>query len=611
MSTPVTCPQGHRWEFGPAAVACPVCGADPADEPTEVPGHLTVPPDATPGAMPLERALSPTRVGPPPARGAAAATAVPGYQILGVLGRGGMGVVYKARQTGLDRVVALKMIPGDGPAEVSSLVRFRAEAQAVARLRHPNIVQIYEVGELPSADGLPGRPYFSMEYLEGGSLARRLARELPTPRQAAELLETLARAIHHAHERGVVHRDLKPGNVLLDRDGTPKVSDFGLARRLAGDGSSGGVSAQTQSGDVLGTPGYMAPEQAAGNSKDVGPAADVYALGAILYECLAGRPPFEGRTAVETLHRLLQEDPEPPARLRPGLPRDLETVCLKCLEKDPAKRYASARALADDLRSFLAGEPIQARPAGATARLTRWARRRPTVAVLFAVGAVALAAALAGAWWHSPLAAAGLAVLGLLAGAGWYGARLHAALREVRRQQALAERGMEHLHLLLETTRRLIGVAHLDELLRLLGETTARLTNAERATIYLVDRARGELWSKVAVGDAVGEIRVPLGKGIAGTVAATGETINLDNPYADPRFNPEVDRRTGYTTRSLLTLAMTAAGGEVLGVFQVLNKRTGAFGTDDIAVLHALAASAARAVEHARTLPTEPPTEVG
>jgi serine/threonine-protein kinase len=522
-----------------------------------------------------------------------------------------MGIVYKARQKGLDRVVALKMIRGEEPADASALTRFRAEAQAVARLRHPNIVQIYEVGELPSPDGLPGRPYFSMEYAEGGSLARRLARELPTPRQAAELVETLARAVHHAHQRGVVHRDLKPGNVLLDRDGTPKVTDFGLARRLVSESESVGPSAQTRSGDVLGTPGYMAPEQAQGLSKDVGPAADVWALGALLYECLAGRPPFEGRTAVETLQRLLQEDPEPPARLRPGLPDDLQTVCLKCLEKEPARRYASAEALADDLRAFLAGEPIQARPMGAAARLTRWARRRPTVAVLAAVGVAALLGVAVGAWWYSPLAAGGLAVLGLLAGAGWYGARLHAALREVRRQQALAERGMEHLHLLLETTRRLIGVTHLDELLRLLGETTARLTNAERATIYLVDRARGELWSKVAVGDEVGEIRVPLGKGIAGTVAATGETINLDNPYADPRFNPEVDRRTGYTTRSLLTLAMTAAGGEVLGVFQVLNKRSGAFGTDDMAVLHALAASAAVAVEHARTLPADPPTEVG
>jgi serine/threonine-protein kinase len=611
MSTLVTCPQGHRWEIGPAAAACPVCGADPADVPTELAGRLSVPTGATPPAMPLEGLPGPTLIAPTPLRSwSSAPPTAPGYQILEVLGRGGMGVVYKARQLGLDRVVALKMIPGDGPAEISTLVRFRAEAQAVARLRHPNIVQIYDVGELPSADGLPGRPYFSMEFLEGGSLARRLARELPTPRQAAELIETLARAVHHAHGQGIVHRDLKPGNVLLDKDGTPKVSDFGLARRLAGDGESARLSAQTRSGDVLGTPGYMAPEQAAGRSKEVGPAADVYALGAILYECLAGRPPFEGRTEVETLHRLLQEDPEPPARLRPGLPRDLQTVCLKCLEKEPARRYPTAETLADDLRAFLGGEPIQARPAGATARLTRWARRRPTVAVLVAVGAAALLGVGVGAWWYSPLAAGGLAVLGLLAGAGWYGARLHVALREVRHQQSLAERGMEHLHLLLETTRRLIGVTRLDDLLRLLGETTARLTNAERATIYLVDRARGELWSKVAVGDEVGEIRVPLGKGIAGTVAATGETINLDNPYADARFNPEVDRRTGYTTRSLLTLAMTAAGGEVLGVFQVLNKRSGAFGTDDVAVLHALASSAARAVEHARALPTEPPTEV-
>jgi serine/threonine-protein kinase len=611
MATLVTCPQGHRWEISSGVAACPVCGADPAHAPTRPAEHLTAPSnEPTPRALPAEGIPSSTLLGgwssaAPPSSPPVA----PGYEILALLGRGGMGIVYKARQVGLNRLVALKMISGDGALEVSALARFRAEAQAVARLGHPNIVQIYEVSELPSPDGLPGRPFFSMEYAEGGSLARRLARELPTPRQAAELVEILARAMHYAHQRGIVHRDLKPGNVLLDRDGTPKVSDFGLARHLAGETGAGPVSAHTRSGDVLGTPGYMAPEQAEGRSKDVGPAADVYALGAILYECLTGRPPFEGRTAVETLQRLLQEDPEPPARLRLGLPRDLQTICLKCLEKEPIRRYLSAEALADDLRAFLLGEPIQARPTGLAGQVTRWARRRPTLAVLVAVGAVAVLGVLAGAWWHSPLAAGGLAVLGLLAGAGWYGARLHAALREVQRQQALAERGMEHLYLLLETTRRLIGVTQLDELLRLLGETTARLTNAERATIYLLDRSRGELWSKVAVGDEVGEIRVPVGKGIAGLVAATGETINLEDPYADPRFNPEVDRRTGYTTRSLLTLPMTSAGGAVLGVFQVLNKRSGAFGTDDVAVLHALASSAALAVEHAQGGSTEPPTE--
>jgi serine/threonine-protein kinase len=626
MSTLVTCPQGHQWVSATGAAGpCPVCGAGGTvagprteriedqtscmsgqppsaperSEPTELLDDRTAriagaPTDPSPSA-------SVTNTGPaagatlrPPRPGnawLAALPPTPGYEILEWLGRGGMGVVYKARQLGLNRTVALKMLPGEGPTEAAVLGRFRTEAEAVARLRHPNIVQIYEVGEHD------GRPYFSMEYVAGGSLALRLAHGLPTPREAAALVEALARAVHHAHERGIVHRDLKPANVLLEPDGAPKITDFGLARRF-----SEGVdpSGHTRTGDVLGTPNYMAPEQAAGRTREAGPPADIYALGAILYECLTGRAPFAGATPAEAMHRVLHEDPVPPAQAQPRVPRDLQTICLKCLEKDPAHRYASAAALADDLSAYLAGESIRARPAGPRRRLQRWARRRPTAAVLFAVAAVALAGVIAGAWWHSPLTAGGLAVLGLLAGAGWYNARLRAALHEVRRQQALAERGAERLHLLLETTRRLLAVAHPDELLRLLGETTTRLTNAERATIYLVDRARGELWSKVAVGDEVGEIRVPLGTGIAGTVAATGETINLDDPYSDPRFNSEIDRRTGYTTRSLLTLPMTGADGKVLGVFQVLNKRTGAFGLEDVEMLRSLAASAALAVENAR-----------
>jgi serine/threonine-protein kinase len=514
-----------------------------------------------------------------------------------------MGAVYQARQLGLNRVVALKMIPVDRPAEASALGRFRTEAEAVARLRHPHIVQIYEVGEID------GRPFFSMEYVAGGNLARRLARGLPTPPEAAALVETLARAVHHAHERGIVHRDLKPGNILLEPDGAPKVTDFGVARRLAGDPDLTHPTGHTHTGEILGTPSYMAPEQAAGRTREAGPAADVYALGAILYECLTGRPPFTGHTPVEALHHVLHDEPVPPARLQPRVPRDLQTICLRCLEKEPARRYPTAAALADDLSAFLAGESIQARPAGPRERLRRWARRRPTAAVLLVVAAVAAAGVVVGAWWHSPLTAGGLAVLGLLAGAGWYSARLRAALGEVRRQQALAERGAERLHLLLDTTQRLLAVAHPDELLRLLGETTTRLTNAERATIYLLDRERGELWSKVATGEGVGEIRVPLGTGIAGTVAATGEVINLDNPYADPRFNAEIDRRTGYTTRSLLTLPMTGADGQVVGVFQVLNKRSGAFGPEDVEILQSLAVSAALAVEHAGRGASEARTE--
>jgi eukaryotic-like serine/threonine-protein kinase len=631
MSTLIRCPHGHQYEVPQAEAPgpCPVCGAAAgsptvaaagsppspvgqteaaaAAAPTEAlqgkatgtadGGNLRPPEDATVVAGGPQsvstRPKQPSALASPP---------TPGYEILGLLGQGGMGVVYKARQVGLGRVVALKMLPGGTAADASALGRFRAEVEAVARLRHPNVVQIYEVGEAG------GRPYFSMELVEGGSLAQRLARGLPTPRESAGLLEALARAVHYAHERGVVHRDLKPGNILLDSDGAPRITDFGLARHLHAD--TGDPHGHTRTGDILGTPGYMAPEQAAGRTREAGPPADIYALGAILYECLTGRAPFAGASAWQTVHNVLREEPAPPSRARPGVPRDLETVCLKCLEKDPARRYASAEDLAEDLRAFLAGESIRARPAGPGERLRRWARRRPTAAVLVAVGAVAVLGVLVGAWSHSPLAAGGVAVLCLLAGAGWYSARLHAALKEVRRQQELAERGVERLNLLLETTRRLIGVTDPGELLRVLGETTALLTNAERATIFLLDAERGELWSKVAVGDEVGEIRVPLGKGIAGVAAATGETINLKDPYADPRFNPEIDRRTGYTTRSLLTVPLAGADGKVVGVFQVLNKRAGAFGPDDVEMLHALAASAARAVGHAGHADPEARTEL-
>jgi putative methionine-R-sulfoxide reductase with GAF domain len=282
------------------------------------------------------------------------------------------------------------------------------------------------------------------------------------------------------------------------------------------------------------------------------------------------------------------------------VPRDLETICLTCLQKEPERRYGSAEALADDLRAFLAGEPIQARPAGPWLRLRRWLRRRPTTAVLMGVGTVAVLGGLVGALWYDTLAVGSVAVLGLLLGAGWYSARLRAAVRQIERQQVEAERNVERLHLLLETTRRLMTGPPLDELLRLLGETTTRLANAERATIYLVDAERRQLWSKVAMGDGVGEIRVPLGTGIAGTVALSGETVNLADPYRDERFNPEIDRRTGFVTRNLLTLPMKARDGRVLGVFQVLNKRTGEFAAEDVELLSSLASSAALAVESAQ-----------
>jgi serine/threonine-protein kinase len=321
------------------------------------------------------------------------ATAVPdtvaGYEILGVLGRGGMGVVYRARQPGLKRLVALKMIRAGGHADAHDLARFRTEAEMVARLQHPNIVQIYEVGDDQ------GQPYFSLEFVDGTSLKEKIGGTPQPPREAAALARTLAEAMDYAHQNGIIHRDLKPANVLLTRDGVPKVGDFGLARRLEED------SGQTSPGAAVGTPSYMAPEQAEGRSREAGPLADVYSLGAILYELLTGRAPFRGASVLETLQQVRTREPVAPTQFQPGVPRDLETICLKCLAKDPAKRYASAAALAEDLRRLLAGEPILARPVSQLERTWRWCRRNPGVAgpsaaaALFVVGWAVTSSALA------------------------------------------------------------------------------------------------------------------------------------------------------------------------------------------------------------------------
>jgi len=555
--------------------------------------------DAGPGPS-VDSAPAPTLVAglANPSGGPARSPEIDGYDVLGELGRGGMGVVYKARHRRLKRLVALKMILAGDHAGGEHRARFAAEAEAVARLSHPNIVQIYAVGEQD------GRPYFALELVDGGSLARRLKGGAFLPREAAQLAESLARGIAAAHRRGIVHRDLKPANVLLTAEGIPKITDFGLAKSLAGSGSGPGpgsagcVGDPTRSGAILGTPNYMAPEQADG--RDVGPSADLYGLGSILYELLTGRPPFRSGSTLETLDLLRTREPEPPGRLRPRLPRDLDTICLKCLEKEPARRYASADDLADDLRAFLGGEPIRARPASRRDRAWRYARGRPAEAALAGAGGMATLGLAVGAWWTSgPLTAAATAVLGLAVGASHHGLRLKRALDEAARQRGWAERHNERLHLLLEMTRRLMAAPHLDDVLRLLGETATRLANAERATIFLVDRDRGELWSTVAMGDGVGEIRVPIGVGIAGTVAATGRTINIPDAYADPRFSPETDRRTGYTTRSLLAFPLADRSGRVLGVLQLLNKRAGPFLDDDEEILSALAASAALAVERA------------
>jgi WD40 repeat protein/tRNA A-37 threonylcarbamoyl transferase component Bud32 len=418
-----TCPQGHQWQPAGAESTCPVCGQAPAptyartltlEGPAAPPAATELNGPGTTAARPPDGGATLIVPGPP-AGPLPEGPRVPGYEVEGELGRGGMGVVYKARQVGLHRTVALKMILSGGLAGATDRARFHAEAEAVARLHHANIVQIYEVGEAE------GCPFFSLEYVDGGSLDRKLRGAPQPPRTAAYLVRTLAHAVHYAHQHGIVHRDLKPVNILLASAaeggaadsvhaegplaarayGVPKIADFGLAKDLTEN------LMQTQSGSILGTPSYMAPEQAEGHVHAIGAWTDVYALGAILYEMLTGKPPFRGASTLETLAQVVQQEPVKPTHLQPKVDRDLETVCLKCLQKEPKKRYATAQELADDLDRFLDGQPIQARPAGRVERAWKWARRRPAAAALAAVSALAaLALAVGGAVHNARLARA-------------------------------------------------------------------------------------------------------------------------------------------------------------------------------------------------------------
>jgi tetratricopeptide (TPR) repeat protein len=360
----------------------------------------------------------------PPAElnpGALEALRSEGYEVLGELGRGGMGVVYLARKVALNRLCALKMVLTGAHAGSGALVRFRTEAETIARLGHPDIVQIYHIGE---ADGLP---YLELEYLAGGGLDQALDGSPRPAGKAARLVEIMARAIAEAHRRGIVHRDLKPANILLDAGGHPKVADFGLAKIV---GSDDGL---TKSRVVIGSPFYMAPEQAEGDNRQVGATADVYALGAILYELLTGRPPFRAATALETLAQVKDNDPVSPSRFQPGLPGDIETICLKCLEKSPSRRYATALDLAEDLRRFLDREPILAHRARSWERAWKWARRRPALAAALSFSAAA--------------------VVLLLVGALYYNTRLSAA---VRKAQAAEQAAVEQANLTLKTLNQLV-----------------------------------------------------------------------------------------------------------------------------------------------------------
>jgi serine/threonine protein kinase len=356
--------------------ASPPDPVPPDASPPEPPGTLPYPLRQADPGPPEGQTLPCPPAGPSPP--ASEAPRVPGYEILGELGRGGMGVVYKARQEGLGRVVALKMVLSGAHAGKADLERFRAEARAIAALAHPNIVQLHEIGEAPGEGGR--LPYFSLEFCAGGSLADRIQGTPLPPRQAAALLETVAQAVQKAHEVGIVHRDLKPANILFADAthageggpfGEPKITDFGLAKMVDTPGGTPGSGPVTRTGMVMGTPSYMAPEQAEGRTHEIGPACDIYGLGAILYECLTGRPPFVAANALDTLTQVIQQEPLPPRILNKHLDADLENIVLKCLEKEPSRRYASAGELAEDLARYRCGETVSARSVNLLEHLQR------------------------------------------------------------------------------------------------------------------------------------------------------------------------------------------------------------------------------------------------
>lgn len=400
MPSVLTCPRGHRWESAAASggeECCPQCGR--FAEEVESAQFSDTEPSLPPPPVPLPNrwaSLMAKFAAEDETSGDEVLPRIPGYEVLERIGRGGMGVVYRAREPRLQRTVAIKLVQSNA-GDSAAPRRLQREAESIARLQHPHIVQVFAVGECE------GRPYLVLELLEGGTLARRLNGSPLPHREAAELVAILADAMQYAHERGVLHRDLKPSNVLLTARGEPKIADFGLAKQLEQDRPD--ALDRTGSQAVLGTPGYMAPEQT-GIGGTIGPPTDVYALGAILYELLVGRPPFRAATPVDTIWQVRHEDPVPPRRLQPRVPADLETICGKCLHKNPSQRYATAVELADDLRRFLAGRPIHARATAWWEHGWKWARRHPAVASLAATATIASVALLllgVGAAFHSRL----------------------------------------------------------------------------------------------------------------------------------------------------------------------------------------------------------------
>lgn len=386
---------------------------------------------------------------------------VQGYEVLSRLGQGGMGVVFRARHERLNRMVALKMIRDGLLGTPTHLARFHSEARAVARLQHPHIVQIFEIGEHQ------GRPYFALELVEGGNLSQQLAKSSMSLRAVADLIEKLARAIHYAHTQGIIHRDLKPANLLLTPEGGLKVVDFGLAKES---GTEIFLS-HSCTDSLLGTPSYMAPEQAWGPPENVGPRSDVYSIGAILYECLTGKPPFLAGTLLEVLDQLRHRDPVPPTHINPEVPRDLETICLKCLGKMPAHRYASALDLADDLARFLGGEPIQARRVSTAERAWKWMRRRPALTALSGLVLVLVALTLSGLWYATRWA-------------------------KIQQETARADVNRAHYSTLLQQTQQAIAQQRFDTALRLLEECPVDVRGWEWD--LLMDLAQGHMPPRLA-----------------------------------------------------------------------------------------------------------------